>query len=308
MNARSRNSLFRTDALFLLLGVFVSSIGFAAPAVEPPIRESWDIVSMSGSRVGYAHEITRKVAEPQPEIVTSTFCEMRMKRFGATLAFRTTEEYYETPDGALLRATTSQSGAFASDSEAKIQGAKVIVTTHTGGTTHVTESAWDPSVIGPEAQSRKLREAGFPVGKPLTFKMYMLDLQKAVTTTITIEGREQVTIAGKPRLLYKAASVTDALPGIVSHAWLDETGDALKSVTDVIGGIETLRATREEAEAVVASPGQIEDLAKRFAIVSNVKLDQPGSIKDALYRIEGAIDRLTFEDRRQKVESRAPAG
>ena len=209
---------------------------------------------MSGARVGYAHAITRQVAEPEPEIVTSTFCEMRIKRFGATLAFRTAEEYYETPEGTLLRATSSQSGAIASESEAKVQGAKVIVTTHTGGTTHVTETAWDPAVIGPEAQSRKLRESGFPVGKAITFKMYMLELHKVVTSTITIEGRETVTIAGKPRELYKATSVMDALPGVVTHVWLDETGETLKSVTDIIGGIETLRATREEALAAVTSP------------------------------------------------------
>ena len=66
---------------------------------------------MSGAQVGYSHAITRQVAEPEPEIVTSIFSEMRIKRFGATLAFRTAEEYHETPEGTLLRATSSQSGA-----------------------------------------------------------------------------------------------------------------------------------------------------------------------------------------------------
>ena len=306
MNKRSRNTLFWSGVLILLHAAFVCSAGRAAPAVERPIRESWDVISISGGRVGYAHAITRKVAEPEPEIVTSTFCEMRLKRFGATLAFRTTEEYDETPEGALLRATSSQSGASASDSEAKVQGAKVIVTTHTGGTTHVTETAWDPEAIGPEAQSRKLRESGFPIGKGITFKTYMLELQRVVTSTITIEGRETVTIAGKPRELYKATSATDALPGIVTHVWFDETGDALKSVTNIVGGVETLRATREEAVAAVTSPGQLDNLAKRFTITSNVKFDRPAAVKEALYRIEGGIERLSFEDRRQKIESRGP--
>jgi len=306
MNMRSRNPAVWSQALVLLLGALVCSIGCAAQKVEPPMHDSWDIISMSGARVGYAHAITRQVAEPEPEIVTSTFCEMRIKRFGATLAFRTAEEYYETPEGALLRATSSQSGAMVSDSEAKVQGAKVVVTTHTGGTTHVSESVWDPAVIGPEAQSRKLRESGFPIGKALTFKLYMLELHKVVTATMTVEGRETVMIEGQPRELYKAASVMDALPGVVTHVWLDEKGDTLKSVTDIIGGVETTRATRAEAVSVVNSPGQIEDLAKRFMIVSNVKFDHPAAIQDALYRIEGAIAQLNFQDRRQKVESQGP--
>ncbi len=303
---RSRKPVSRPGALVLLFAVSICSIACAAQKVEPPIQDTWDIISMSGAPVGYSHAITRQVAEPDPEILTSTFCEMRLKRFGATLAFRTTEEYYETPEGVLLRATSSQSGAMAGESEAKVQGAKVVVTTHTGGTTHVSETAWDPAVVGPEAQSRKLRESGFPIGKPLTFKLYMLELQKVVAVTITIQGRETLTIEGKPRELYKAVSVMDALPGVVTRVWFDETGDTLKSVTDIIGGVETLRATREEAVSVVNSPGDLEDLAKRFTITSNVKLDHPAAIKEALYRIEGAIASLDLRDRRQQVESQGP--
>jgi hypothetical protein len=306
MNMRSRNPALWSCALILLLGALVGLTGCAAPAAEPLNRESWDVISMSGARVGYAHAITRKVAEPEPEIVTSIFTELRLKRFGATLDFHTAEEYHETLEGALLRATSSQSGALASESEAKVQGAQVIVTTHTGGTTHVTETAWDPEAIGPEAQSRKLRKSGFPVGKGITFKTYLLELHKVVTSTITIEGRETVTIAGKPRELYKAASVMDALPGIVTHEWLDETGDTLKSVTNIAGGIETLRATREEALGAATSPDLIEDLEKRFTIVSNVKFDHPAAVKEALYRIEGALERLEFDDRRQKIEEQGP--
>jgi hypothetical protein len=300
---RCRNCLIGANVLVLLLG---ASLSLNSRAANEPIRDSWDVISLSGARVGYAHSITRQVVEPKPEIVTSTFCEMRLQRFGATLSFRTTEEYYETPEGALLRAISSQSGAAASQSEAEIQGGKVVVTTHTGGTTHVTESAWDPSVLGPEAQQRRLQKWGFPVGKSITFKQYILDLHQIVTSTITVEGRETVTIAGKPRKLYKADTVSDALPGVVTQAWFDATGDALKSVTSLIGGIETLRATREEAMAAVASPGRIEDLEDRFTIPSNVKFQHPSAVREALYRVEGAIDRLTLEDRRQKIESRGP--
>jgi transglutaminase-like putative cysteine protease len=303
---RSRSLVVRCNALVLVLGAFVWFTGCAAPADLGLPRESWNVISISGARVGYVHEIMRKAAGPEPVIVTSTFCEMRLKRFGATLAFRTTEEDYETLKGALLRATSSESGALVSDSEAKVQGAKVIVTTHTGGTTHVSETAWDPAVIGPAAQLRELIESGFPIGKAITFKTYTLELHKVVTAKITIEGRETLTIAGKPRSLYKGASMMDALPGVGTRVWLDETGDTLKSVTDIIGGVETVRATREEAMAVVASPDQMEDLAKRFTIVSNVKFNQPGAVTEALYRIEGAVDRLQLEDRRQKVEGRGP--
>ena len=37
-----------------------------------------------------------------------------------------------------------------------------------------------------------------------------------------------------------------------------------------------------------------------------MKFDHPAAVKEALYRIEGAIERLNFEDRRQKIESQGP--
>jgi len=303
MNMRSRNPVLRPGALMLLLGAVVCLAGCAARAADSTIRDEWDVMSLSGVQIGYDHTITRRVAEPQPEIVTLTFSETRIKDFGATLVTHETEEDHETPEGALLRVTYSVSGAEMSDSEARIENGKLIVTTHTGGTTHVTETAWDPEVLGPEAQMRRMRESGFPVGKGVTFKEYLREINKVVTSTITVEGRETVTIAGKPRELYKATEVTDALPGVVTRVWLDETGDELKSVTN--DGFEEICVTREEALGAVTSPDQT-DLATLSVIVSNVKFDRPDLVTEALYRIEGRVENLKLEDRRQKIEKQGP--
>ncbi len=303
MNMRFENHVLRSGALILLPGAFVCLIGCAAPRTDSTIRDEWDVMSLSGVPIGYDHTLTRKTAGPEPEIVTSTFSETRIKDFGATLITHETEEDYESPAGALLRVTYSVSGAQTSDSEARIKDGKVIVTTHTGGTTHVTETAWDPEVLGPEAQMRRMRESGFPIGKGITFKEYMREINKIVASTITIEGRETLTIAGKPRRLYKGTEATDKLPGVVEHVWLDETGDELKCVMN--DGFDEILATREEALAAVASPNQT-DLAKLSIFASNVKFDRPELVTEALYRIEGAIGNLKFEDRRQKIEDQGP--
>ena len=303
MNMRSRNPVFWSRALILLLGVSICLAGCAAPAADSTIRDEWDVMSLSGVQIGYEHTITRKAAGPQPEIVTATFSETRIKDFGATLVTHETEEDYETLEGALLRVTYSASGAETSDSEATVKAGKLTVTTHTGGTTHVTETAWDPEVLGPEAQMRRVRESGFPIGKGITFKEYLREINKVSTSTITIEGRETVRIGGKPRDLYKGTSVTEALPGMVTRVWLDETGDELKCVT--ADGFEEVCATREEALRALTSPDQA-DLAKLSIFPSNVKFDRPDLVQEALYRIEGSIENLKLEDRRQKIESQGP--
>ena len=124
VNMRSRNPVLRSSALILLLGAFACLAGCAAPAAETTIRDEWDVTSLSGVQIGYDHTITRKVAEPEPEIVTSTFSETRIKDFGATLVTHETEEDYETLEGALLRVTYSVSGAETSDSEARVKDGK----------------------------------------------------------------------------------------------------------------------------------------------------------------------------------------
>ena len=86
MEMRSRkNPVLRPSALLLLIGAFACLAGCAARAADSTIRDEWDVISLSGLQVGYDHTITRKVAEPKPMIVTSTFSETRIKDFGATL-------------------------------------------------------------------------------------------------------------------------------------------------------------------------------------------------------------------------------
>ena len=304
MDMRSRNSVLRPSALLLLLGAFACLAGCAARAADSsdPRRVGRDIALRRAGRLrshdhaqGGRAEADDRDLDPSPRRAS--------RHFGATLVTHEVEEDYETPEGALLRETYSVTGAEASDSEARVQDGKLIVTTHTGGTTHVTETAWDPEVLGPEAQMRRMRESGFPVGKGVAFKEYMREINKIVTSTITIEGRETVTIAGKPRELYKGTELTDALPGVAAHVWLDETGDELKCVTS--DGLEEVLATREQALAAVTSPNQT-DLATLSVIVSNVKFDRPDLVTEALYRIEGRVENLKLEDRRQKIEKQGP--
>jgi transglutaminase-like putative cysteine protease len=70
-------------------------------------------------------------------------------------------------------------------------------------------------------------------------------------------------------------------------------------------GFEEICVTREEALGAVTSPDQT-DLATLSVIVSNVKFDRPDLVTEALYRIEGRVENLKLEDRRQKIEKQGP--
>jgi len=276
----------------------------AAPAAEP--RESWDALIFSGTRIGYVHSVTLHVTDPEPMVVTSVFHELSLNRFGVILKMRSSEEYRETLQGVLLSATSTNADAGVSASTAlKIEAGKATVTTRTGDTTHTADVPWDPQVIGPEAANRKVCETGFAPGKETTFTTYDAELQRTVHCSVTIQGSEVVSIQGMPRDLHKGAIVQDILPGVATQVWLDDNGDALKSVTPLLGGVETLRVSREEALAG-AAPGSLPDLEKQLQIPSDTVIAHPGAVTEALYRIEGPIEKLKLEDRRQKIEDHGP--
>ena len=98
----------------------------------------------------------------------------------------------------------------------------------------------------------------------------------------------------------------DILPGVATQVWLDENGDALKSITPLLGGVETLRVSREEAQRAAVAPGSLADLEKQFQIASDAVIENPQAVKEALYRIEGPVEKVNLEDRRQKIEDRGP--
>ncbi len=72
-----------------------------------------------------------------------------------------------------------------------------------------------------------------------------------------------------PRDLHKGTIVEDILPGVATQVWLDDNGDALKSVTPLLGGVETLRVSREEALARRPRPAACPDLEKQLQIPSD---------------------------------------
>ena len=239
--------------------------------------------------------------------MTSVFHELSLNRFGVTLRMRSSEEYRETLQGVLLSATSTNSDPGVSASTVlKIQAGKATLTTRTGDTTHIADMPWDPQVIGPEAANRKVRETGFAPGKETTFTTYDAELQRITHCSVTIQGREVVTIEGKPRDLHKGEMVQDIVPGVATQVWLDENGDTLKSVTPLLGGVETLRVSREDALRAAAAPGSLPDLEKQLQITSDTVIERPGAVTEALYRIEGPIEKLNLEDRRQKIEDHGP--
>jgi len=262
---------------------------------------------MSGARVGYIHTVTRSVATPEPMILTSIFSETHIRRFGITLSIRSNVEYRETPDGTIMSVTSrNYTSNIETVTEAEVRGGRMAISTHTAGNTHTTEIPWDPEVLGPYAQTRILRQAELAPDVSLSFKTFIPELQRVSASTLTIEDTETLEIGGEKLDLWRGKLVQDILPGVQTTVWLDKDGNMVRSLTHVLGVVETVRTTREEAMKAIV-PAEMTDVMTRFFIPSNVLIENPSRVAEALFRIEGdvaALNALTLADRRQTVEKR----
>lgn len=284
-----------------------AATGARAPALKKGVLEDeWCAVSMAGARAGYVHTLVRELDGVEPEFVTTVFSETHIQRFGFKMDIRTSVEYRETPEGALRSAVSTSSGAGGDVvSEAEVRGDKMIITTRTGGQSHVKELPWDAEVIGPAAQTRQVRASGMEPGRPIIFKAFLPELQRVAKSVLIVEGPDTITLAGQTRTLRKGKMSQDVLPGMDTLVWLDDDGGVVRSLTQVLGGVETRRVTRAEALRAVA-PEALADVMSGFLVRSNVEIAEPAAVAEALYRLrfETGVPELPLADRRQTIVER----
>jgi hypothetical protein len=275
------------------------------------LEEEWAAVSLNGARIGYAHTLTARMPPPEERVVTSVFTELRIKRLGLTLSSRNTLEFTEDLQGRLLAAVSS-ADSFGSrvSSQLLVNGATARLITQTMGAPRERSIPWDEQVLGPWAQTRQIREAGLKEGAVVECKLFVPEVQRVSLNRLTLGGMEELTIDGRQLRLRKGTMTLDVLPDLPTELWLDEEGNVVKSVTNLLGRLETLRCTKKEAlEAVL--PAQMADVIQDFMIVSNRAIEEPRKVVTAKYRLEapaGALGRLHLEDRRQKIEERNETG
>ncbi len=276
-----------------------------ANARRSTLEEEWSSISLNGARIGYAHTLTARTPPPDARVVTSIFTEFRIKRLGLTLSSRNTLEFTEDLQGRLLAAISS-SDSFGSkvSTQVFVNGDTARLRTQTAGPPRESSIPWDEQVLGPWAQTRRIRESAMKEGTVIECKLFVPELQRVSLSRVTLGGMETLTLDGRPLPLRRATMTLDVLPDLPTELWLDSEGNAVKSVTNLLGRLETLRCTKEEALQTIL-PGQMADVLNDFMIVSNRIIDEPRKVVTARYRIEapaGALGRLHLEDRRQKIE------
>jgi hypothetical protein len=278
-------------AVFLLSQLWLVSLGAilfggcsaseladpAAPAAQSQHAsqlaegETWDVLHVQGSKVGYIHTTARSIEEQGRKLIqTEADQRMIVKRFDDVSRPGVQLVSVETPDGQLVRFSSRQElGPQPEITTGRVEGSELLLTTETTGKTTESRIPWDASMGGFFVVEQSLLRKPMQPGEsralqglaPMFHRPFRYQLQAGQKETTSM-------VAGSLELL--KIEVLTTLPNdqtLRSTIWADERGETLKTYTADLKQ-ETFRVTREVA---LDDSGEAFDLGE----TTIVKLDKP---------------------------------
>jgi len=243
-------------------------------------RDEWHAVFMKGKRVGYVHV---RMAREDDSIITLSETKMTMRRFGTDLTVEMSSTCREHLDGTPEGFVTEQMGGMM---PVRTKGTLHLVSTM-GDRRQKQTLEWDPDVLFPYALDRAQKDFKLEPGEEFTAKVFSPELSSSEPLEITMKviGPDTVDVLGVVHEAVKVEARYPKLPGVVEHVWLDSAHNMLVTEAVLMGGIRSVRCTKEyalaEAEAV--------DLTGAIM----VKPDKPILRPDRLRRL---VVKLSTED------------
>jgi hypothetical protein len=257
-------------AMFTFILALVARADDKAHATSPSVEESWQVVEMAGSRVGYSHVTTthRTGDDGKEVIVCDSLTHLQIKRFNQALKITERLHTEETPEGELLsfRYRTDNPPISSMETAGMIRGDKLTLETTANGATDTNTVDWDPTVKSPAWQDREIETNPLKPGEKRSFPVYLPPLNQVLTLTLTESG------AAKTELM--DGSEIDATRILISYssfllpsmdAFLDSSGHMVKTETKLLS-LVTYTVDQETALK------EIEDQPADLAIETLVKV------------------------------------
>ena len=272
--------------LTLSLGILQVSEAHAATKIEK--SDSWQVIYLSGQRIGYAHSSTEPFEQDGKEMVRCiTIANMTIKRFGQSLVMRTTLITEETADGELRKFSYESANPPASSTSTMgtISGDTLKLKQTVDGKAKESTQAWRKEVKSPAYQDRLLKESPLKKGESRSFEAFMPEFNKVATIKLVAGAdlEDATLLEGKTRKLLKIKMTQSVLPGMVMNAFVDEAGEAIKTGTSMLG-TEMAFYLVDKTEALKAISGSELDLAVS-TLVKVKRIPNAHSTKSVKYRV-----------------------
>jgi hypothetical protein len=244
-----------TVVAFGLTGALLFGVRTAFAADAGSGDESWQVMYLSGQRVGYRRAVIREVTRGRETIfVTDSEENLSIRRFGQLLRIQSRMHTEEAKDGQLLSFTFELKNppAQTTKSTGHVAGRNLVIESTVGGQTQTKKVAWDPSVKSPAWQDRLLADTPMKPGESRSFKTFMPEFSKVVSININADDYRPTKLHdGSEKSLLKVRVTQSILPGIGMRVYLDEKGDSLRTEADLLGMV-TYTVPRDVALQTIA--------------------------------------------------------
>jgi hypothetical protein len=263
-------------------------------AAEPPAatdklekEETWQVIYLSGQRIGYTHTTIVPIEEGGKTVVrTSNITHMSIKRFGQSLVMKQTLITEETLDGDLLKFSYESANPPASSTSTTgtVQGVELKLKQTVNGKLKETSQAWRKDVKSPAFQDRALRSSPLKPGESRSFEAFMPEFNKVASIKLDATDFEETgMLDGKKKRLLNVKMTQSLIPGLVLNGFVDARGDTLKTATSMLGAeMATYQVTQDEALKAIS--GEELDLAVG-TLVKVKRIPNPHTTKKIRYRV-----------------------
>lgn len=270
-------------------------------------RESWEIYFLQGNRVGYGHTTARRDVMPGSDhnresgrevLRTESVCRLSLRRGSQTNRQEIRVSSVETPDGGLISFESATGmGPAAIRTTGRVVGNRLDLETTGKAAAPVQSSiAWSADVGGPFALEQSLARRPMLPGQRRALKMLAVDYQQAAKVELVAKNYEQTPLPGGPRELLRMESVMQLPDGqkIEQTIWTDRSGETIKMSSPALGGLETVRATKDEA--LEKADAAEFDLLPHMKIKIDRPLDHTHRTRRIRYRVhlDGSDPAATF--------------
>lgn len=243
-------ALFSASAL--VINVECTAVAQETKPAIPAKEEAWQVIFLSGQRIGFAHSVTERVKQGERDIVrTSSDSHMTIKRFGQTLVMKQTVATEESTDGDLFnfRYEMANPPASSTSTRGKVEGKELKLEQTVNGKPKESVQVWRPEVKSPAYQDRVLKSSPLKPGETRSFEAFMPDFGKVATIKlVAVDWEETDLLGGKKQRLLKVKMTQSLVPGLVLVGWVDNKGETQKTSTSMLGAeMATYQVPKDEA-------------------------------------------------------------
>ncbi|MFP6762031.1 MAG: hypothetical protein VB858_00385, partial [Planctomycetaceae bacterium] len=217
---KSRLSVF--SALAILAAAQQSLV---VAADDKPAEESWQVINLSGQRVGFGRVSTREIErDGQTVFVIEHSEQLTIKRFGQSLRIETRTRTEETAAGRLLNYEYVMNNPPASSSRTvgTVDGKKLKIVSTVAGRERTRNVDFDPSVRSPGYLERSIREKPLQSGETRSVRMFLPEYGKVTSVRVSADDLREVKLYdGSTAKLLKVRTSMTLLPGVEIRSFVE---------------------------------------------------------------------------------------